>query len=238
MKHSHRFLSATAIACSLIGTAAISQKALAEDFLVRVENVSTPHTLHTSKGDKSVGLSPGVWALHTGDNPIYTSGQKATLGLKHLAEDGNPEGLFSDMQLNPRVKATGAYNYAALPYPVAGFIGPKQAFEFVIPNASPGDRLSFANMFIESNDWFFSNNSHGIALFNADGTPMSGEVTVQVSLWDAGTEEDEEPGVGPNQAPRQSRPDTGKSENKPVSAVGSPAPAAGSVIKVTITPHP
>jgi len=32
-------------------------------------------------------------------------------------------------------------------------------------------------------------------------------------LFDAGTEKNEEPGVGPNQAPRQKAPNTGDAEN-------------------------
>jgi hypothetical protein len=108
-------------------------------------------------------------------------------------------------------------------------------------------------MFIDSNDWFYSNNSAGIDLFNADGTPFSGDVTRRMGLWDAGTEVNEEPGVGPNQAPRQPRPDTGPAENKAVYTVVAPAdnidsvkgmggqpwvlPPVEGVIKVTITPR-
>ena len=202
------------------------------EFTVRIEDVSNGHTLHTSRGDKVVGLSPGFWVLHTGNNPIYSVGARASTGLQRLAEDGNPEGLYSDSQENPAVKATGAYNVSMTPYPVAGFIGPKQAYEFIVSDASPGDRLSFATMFIDSNDWFYSNNSTGIDLFNADGTPFSGEVTARVGLFDAGTEANEEPGVGPNQAPRQPRPRTGQARmrlstrsSRPLSVLQSKATA-------------
>lgn len=228
------------------------------DFTIRIENMSTSHTLHTSRGDKNIGLSPGAWALHTGNNPMYAVGSPATIGLQRLAEDGNPEGLYSDLQLLPGVKATGAFNHIATPYPVTGFIGPKQFFEFIVPDAAPGDRLSFVTMFIESNDWFYSNNAQGIELFDAVGNPMSGDVTSQMGLWDAGTEVNEEPGLGMDQAPRQSRPDTGTEENAPVYAIVPPAdgsdasrrqagmgndsqtwkaPDVQSVIKVTITPR-
>jgi hypothetical protein len=222
------------------------------DFTVRIEDVSNQHLLKESKGDKGVGLSPGMWVLHTGNNPIYSVGSRASVGLTRLAEDGNPEGLYSDLRDNQAVKATGAFNVAMTPYPVAGFIGPKQAFEFIVPNASPGDRLSFATMFIDSNDWFYSNNSDGIELFTADGAPFSGDVTSRTGLWDAGTEVNEEPGVGPNQAPRQLRPRTGPEENKTVYAIVAPAvghsdkgqgdhswgaPPVADVIKITITPR-
>lgn len=253
MNRLNRSVSVALVGLSLTG--ALGQQARATDFVVRIENVSTGHTLKTSKGDKAVGLSPGTWCLHTGNNPMYTVGSRAATMLQRMAEDGNPEGLYSDLQFYPSVKATGAFNYAAQPYPVAGFIGPKQAFEFVIKNAVRGDRLSFVTMMIESNDWFYANNKQGLSLFAADGTPTSGDITNRFGLFDAGTEANEEPGVGMNQAPRQSRPDTGKTTQSPVYAIVPPAtgsaaakkrgsgdrrwkaPQVGSVIKVTIRPR-
>lgn len=258
MNRLSRYASVTLIGFSLIGASTVSRNAAATDFIVRIENVSTGETLKTSKGDKSVGLSPGAWCLHTGDNPMYKMGSRAPTMLERMAEDGNPEGFYSDLQFNERVKATGAFNYAATPYPVAGFIGSGQAFEFVVKNAVRGDRLSFVTMNIESNDWFYANNAQGIALFGEDGAPASGDITTFVGLFDAGTEANEEPGVGMNQAPRQSRPDTGKSTQHPVYAIVPPsagvdnsmnkdaagvgdkqwnAPKVQSVIKVTITPR-
>jgi hypothetical protein len=67
-------------------------------------------------------------------------------------------------------------------------------------------------------------------------------VTDQVTLWDAGTEVNEEPGAGPNQAPRQSGPDTGDEEMagvRPIAEVddGFSYPAVADVIGVTVTPQ-
>ena len=55
-------------------------------------------------------------------------------------------------------------------------------------------------------------------------------------LWDAGTEVNEEPGVGLNQAPRQAGPNTGMTENGIVKMVndGYTYPAVSEVIRVTI----
>ena len=58
-------------------------------------------------------------------------------------------------------------------------------------------------MYVQSNDLFLSPGDTGIALFADDGLPISGDITAQIGLWDAGTEVNEEPGVGANQAPRQ-----------------------------------
>ena len=54
----------------------------------------------------------------------------------------------------------------------------------------------------------------GIALIDMDGMAMEGmqDVTADIQLWDAGTEFNEEPGVGPDQAPRQSGANTGRPE--------------------------
>jgi hypothetical protein len=75
--------------------------------------------------------------------------------------------------------------------------------------AEAGQNLTFATMFVQSNDWFFSPGGAGIPLFDADGTPISGDITSLVTLWDAGTEIDQTPGTGADQAPRQAGPDTG-----------------------------
>jgi hypothetical protein len=112
-----------------------------------------------------------------------------------------------------------------------GDIWPGQAFEFRI-TAKPGERLTFATMFAQSND-----------LFDASGKPIRGDVTSQILLWDAGTEVNEEPGLGPNQAPLQAAPNTGPAENgvvRPITEVkdGFHYPTVPQVLRVTITPGP
>ncbi|MCK6371728.1 MAG: spondin domain-containing protein [Gammaproteobacteria bacterium] len=103
--------------------------------------------------------------------------------------------------------------------------------------AKPGDKLSFATMFVQSNDWFYGPKDGAIALFGKNGKPLSGDIIVRVSLFDTGTEVSEPPGVGQNQAPRQSKPNTVPSEDKPVRIVGHEfqVPSVSEVIKVTVT---
>src|SRR6185503_8508294 len=79
--------------------------------------------------------------------------------------------------------------------------------------ATPKMKLYFTTMFGQSNDLFYAPDAAGIALFDAKGNPVNGNVTDQLVLWDAGTEVHEEVGVGPNQAPRQKMPNTGAAEN-------------------------
>ena len=74
-----------------------------------------------------------------------------------------------------------------------GAIGPGGAYEVTF-SAAPGSRLSFATMFVPSNDLFFAPDEAGIALFDGANLPIAGDVTSQVMLWDAGTEVNQEPG--------------------------------------------
>ena len=45
---------------------------------------------------------------------------------------------------------------------------------------------------------------------------MSGDITSKVMLWDAGTEVNQKPGEGADQAPRQAGPNTGTMEKEKI----------------------
>ena len=79
-----------------------------------------------------------------------------------------------------------------------GAIGPGDAYEFSF-SAAPGSKLSFATMFVPSNDFFYAPDENGIDLFDGSGNQMSGDITGMIQLWDAGTEINQEPGLGPDQ---------------------------------------
>jgi hypothetical protein len=112
--------------------------------------------------------------------------------------------------------------------------GQSYGFEIV---AQAGQLFSTAWMFGQSNDLFYSN-ERPIALFDAAGKPISGEMTAQLSLWDAGTEVNEEPGLGPNQGPRQKTKDDGVQERQGISRVRDrfTYPPIVQVLRLTITP--
>jgi hypothetical protein len=74
-------------------------------------------------------------------------------------------------------------------------------------------KLFIAQMFGQSNDWFYAPDAAGIALFDGKGKPLGGDVTDKLVLWNAGTEVDEEIGIGPNQGPRQKGMNTGADEH-------------------------
>lgn len=207
------------------------------EFTVRITNISRGNTLQTSEGTfLSVPLAPGVWAIHEQGVSLFTAGQAAgTDGLEALAEDGNAADLGRTISRGNQYRESGIFN---MPFgsETPGPIGPGQAYVFTFI-AEPGDRLSFASMFVQSNDLFYAPDDEGIGLFNDERRPLQGDITSLILLWDAGTEVNQEPGVGEDQAPRQSEPNTGADENGVVRLVndGYSYPAVDEVINVVIS---
>ena len=120
--------------------------------------------------------------------------------------------------------------------PGPAFPGSGYSFDF---HAEAGEHLSFLTMLVQSNDLFFAPAPEGITLWDGEGNPISGDVTDQILLWDAGTEVNETPGEGPNQAPRQAGPNTGADEYGVVSLVddGFSYPAVAEYVRVTLEAH-
>jgi hypothetical protein len=187
----------------------------------------------------TVPLSPGAAVVHTSAAQFFQVGSAAGAGIEGIAEDGSPTALVAALTGAAGVRNVSAFNTpmgASAPAP----IGPGGSYAFEV-DAELGDRLSFATMYIQSNDLFLAPAGDGIPLFNTSGTPISGDISSQVLLWDAGTEVDQEPGVGLDQAPRQAGLNTGADENGTVSRVdgssdGFTFPAPTSVVRVTVTP--
>ncbi len=210
-------------------------------FTVRVENVSTPNTLKLSNGKTAPApTAPILWTVTDAGNPLFAAGKKDRgQGLEQLAEDGNP-GVLADY-IKANLKSVAYSGVVTMPVGESkpGPILPGKAYEFTFP-AAPGQRLTMAMMFGQSNDLFYAPGAAGIALFDAKGMPLSMDVTRELQLWDTGTEVNEEPGLGPNQAPRQAAPNTGPAENGVVRLVkdGFKYPMVAEVIRVSIKPSP
>jgi hypothetical protein len=143
---------------------------------------------------------------------LFTEGKAASKGLEAQAEDGRPDGLVSSLEMMHH--ASNLHGVFSTPVGTMGPgpIGPGAAYEFKV-SATQKNRLHIALMFGQSNDLFYAPDATGIALFDTKGNALSGDVTEKLFLWDAGTEVNEEPGVGPNQAPRQGTANTGVVEN-------------------------
>jgi hypothetical protein len=223
-------------------------------FTVRVANISdqTGTTLDPS-GDASsvpVVLSPGAYAVHRRGEPVFSGPGDSQFdilrdgeperfnGLEEVAEDGNPGPLVASLSENDRVTSTGAFTTpvgASAPGPLP----PGMAYEFEVEAESPAQYLSLVTMFVQSNDLFYAlGGASGLELF--DGLdPVDGDVTEHVGLWDAGTEINEEPGVGENQAPRQRAAGVGLVERglvAPIETVnGYDYPPVENVLEVTIS---
>ena len=192
-------------------------------FKVKIVIVSKADTLMVP-GAAAVNapIAPGVFVVSENGAPIFYVGKAAGKdGLEALAEDGNFELLQKAVEAKFGDRA--------------GMFAP--GLEFVV-TAKPGERLSFATMFVQSNDKFYGPKGGSVALFDNSGKPISGDITAAVQLFDAGTEADQQPGAGADQAPRQKAANQGAGQNGIVMEAkdGFAYPATADVIQVTVTP--
>lgn len=187
----------------------------------------------------TVPLSPGIFVVHdSGTQPIYQSDTPdLDEGLEEIAEDGEPATLVSSLSSKTGVNLVRAFDTPEGANS-SGPIGPGAKYEISF-TASEGENLSFASMFVQSNDWFYAFGPNGIPLFQS-GQAIEGNFTSQVSLYDAGTEVNEYPGAGLSQVIRQAALNTGEVDPNTNVRLIDPStqenvPATASVIKVTIT---
>ena len=208
--------------------AAIPSHATAHEqatFKITIANVADGMTLKLPGGGATgAPIAPGAYAIVRDGAMIFEAGQPAGGdGLEGLAEDGNAEPFIEHLTAMPGVIE-------------AGLFVPGQSFEVTV---RPGERLAFAAMFVQSNDTFVATDPQGFALFDQNKRPLAGEVTDAIHYWDAGTEIDETPGVGPNQAPRQASPNSGPAENGNVDMQNNEFtyPAIAAVVQASIVPQ-
>jgi hypothetical protein len=203
-------------------------------FKVRIENISNADGLAAENGSKyPFALSPGLFVVTNKKMDFFKVGKKADAGLEAQAEDGNPMVLSNNLLTKIGSLNMGIFNTpigADSPTPIL----PGGAFEFEF-SASEGMKLNFVAMYGQSNDLFYAPNE-AIDLFK-DGKAISGDLTDKLILWDAGTEVNQAPGIGDEQAPRQKAANTGKTEKGKVGMVkdGFTYPNTKDVLKVTIT---
>ena len=221
----HVLLGAGAAAVAA-GIASTGRAARSTTFTVTIRNVATDKTLKLPDGGTSgAPIAPGVFVVSSAPHVLFTPGMQAPEALERLAEDGNFQPMLDKVTAIKGLTASGMFL-------------PGQPFMFT---ASPGDKLQFATMFVQSNDLFFAPRNGGIALFDAGGRAMHGKVTSQVALFDAGTEVNQAPGAGPDQAPRQAKPNTGMAEQVAIAHAadrhdGFAYPPIEAVIDVEIMP--
>lgn len=205
-----------------------------QKFKVVIENIGDPNGLAAADGSRyPFALSPGFYLVSKRNIALFTEGKKATKALEAQAEDGNPKMLLTEALHSAGAGIGGIFNR---PVGVDGQapILPGGSYHFTF-SATPGMKLNFAAMFGQSNDLFYAPAS-GIELF-VKGQPLTGDVTDKLMLWDAGTEVNQAPGIGADQAPRQKSPNMGSDENGRVGKVadGYSYPNVREVLRVTIT---
>lgn len=181
-------------------------------------------------------FAPGVFAVHNADvSPFFNDGTADRgAGLEALSEDGSPDALNGALSSISGISSFGVFN-TPTGASDAGALLPGNSYEFTV-DAEEGDYWSFATMLVHTNDLFYAFDDNGIAFFDTNGNPISGDVTADVSLWDAGTEVNEYPGAGNNQ-PARGGADSGPAENGNVQVVndGFTYPAVNSSIRVRVT---
>ncbi len=188
---------------------------------------------------RTVPLSPGAYAVHDDDFEWFTNGEEAPMGIEAIAEDGNPMPAGAALAADDDVSVSGTF-VRGVGATMDGAIPPGGSFRFSF-DAEPGDRLSLATMYVQSNDLYYAFSPDGLDLF-PNGSAVRGDVTGSLSLYDAGTEGDEEPGVGPNQVIRQPAPNTGPDGEGTNVSIGDGGtndgfsyPANADIIRVTIS---
>lgn len=200
-------------------TPVLAATASGTNFTIKITNVSKSDTLKVpGAGAVKAPIAPGVFLVDHAAT-VLDLGRLASPELQALAEDGN----FEPLQ---KILETKFGDHA-------GMFVPGLEFKVV---AGPGDKLSFATMFVQSNDKFYAPANGALDLFDANGKPISGNLTASVRLFDAGTEVDQQPGAGGDQAPRQKAANQGATQNAAVAQAndGFAYPPVGEVIRIEI----
>ncbi len=218
---------------------AVFQREGSTKFLVRMENISPETAMQYGDGTtEAAGMSHGVYSVFRDQSPMYQVGQVVASGngFEALAEDGNVRPLQSFLEGAPSSLESGIF-YKPVGAVRDEELWPGKIYEFVV-TADPGDQLTFATMLMQSNDLVYAPASGSIALFDREGRPVSGDITPQLALLDAGTEVNEEPGFGVCSGMNQTTLNEGPSESLPVEPVndGYTYPSVAEVLRVTIVP--
>jgi len=188
-----------------------------------LENTSTMDALDTSDGKADIVLAPGVWAVLT-HGALFEAGGSASTSLEALAEDGNNGPFLSDLKGQDHIDQSE-------------ILGASHGTSYDDAPILPGDvvtvnlvalsdqRFGLAAMFAHSNDIMIALPPEGIALDSELGATT--DVTAELAYWDVGTEQNEEPAVGPNQPGKQSEAGAGDEENGTITKLDENEDAAG-----------
>lgn len=226
---------ATAFIGSQAATLTSAKTKRTATFKVKIENIGSADGLATADGAKyPFALSPGLFVVNHKKQHFFDENKKADTALEMQAEDGSPESLSKKLLTRVGSVYMGIFNTptgADKPGPLL----PGASYEFSF-TGTEGMKFNLIAMYGQSNDLFYSARE-AVDLFDKDGNALNGDITDKLLLWDAGTEVNQAPGIGDEQAPRQKMANTGKAENGVVAPVkdGFTYPNTKDVLRVTIT---
>lgn len=177
-------------------------------------NTSAAGDLATSTGTTDIVLAPGLLVFHDPGWSLFAVGAAAeNTPLEPLAEDGDPTELQAALAGDPAVREVLVLSvkddatYAAAP------MHPGEHAS-VLASVADGENVSFIAMFGQSNDVVVATAPGGVGVLDGEDLAALG-----LGLYDVGTEVNQEPGVGSDQAPRQVAPDTGAGEGGQITAI-------------------
>ena len=214
------------VALGLVGCAAPVEGTVR----LTVANVSEPGDLVASDGSvHDIGLAPGIAVVHADDFEVFAVGASASTALEAIAEDGDPTALQAELATVDAVtqvvvlSSLDDVDYSEAP------LHPGESDSEVLTVWSD-QRITFLQMFGASNDTFVAGS------FSAfDGQEIAvGEVLGALALYDAGTEVNEDLGLGANQPANQTEPGQGEAEGGVIAEVVSGVPALASFLRVEI----
>ncbi|MEO0813489.1 MAG: spondin domain-containing protein, partial [Myxococcota bacterium] len=162
-------------------------------------------TVRNATGDASAGMpiAPVFYAAHSDEWSLFTVGEAASAGLEILAEDGSPMTLVDE-----HTDAAGTVHVGAQAVVVDGTdpgpSSPGQSYEFTINPTAAAPYVTFAAMAVATNDVFIAPPAEGIRFIDEAGArravaEIEADIRAQLDVWDAGTEINQVPGVGPDQ---------------------------------------
>jgi hypothetical protein len=181
-------------------------------YTITFENTSEQH------GALPTPIAPVFWALHDATWSLFTEGEADDgTGLESLAEDGSPAALVATHMNAAGVGSAGAQPRTLETPGADGPAFPGDHYELEITPSADYPNLSVAAMVVQTNDAFLAFDAAGVALLDDSDAPraaadVEADINAVLAVWDAGTETNQVPSVGADQAPRQGDANTGSDD--------------------------
>jgi hypothetical protein len=192
-----------------------SAAAVSATLRLNLDNISVAGDLETSTGGVDLLVAPGLLIVHEpGWAPFHDGDALAGTAMESLGEDGDPGPFATSLEGQAEVHSVHLIAAQDADTYKEAVMGPGGHASVELTLTSD-ERLSFVAMFGQSNDVVIASPPGGVSLLKPDGTLAA----IPLSLFDAGTERNQEPGVGDAQAPRQDAPNTGEPNERTASRI-------------------